>query len=56
LESVAAPYGRGAEIAKRMHDAEHAGDDITKSNGRLATPGPASLAGPAFIFCFRESR
>ena len=53
MESVAAPYGHWAEIANRMHDAEHAGDDTTKPDGRRPTPGPASLAGPAFILCSR---
>src|SRR5215471_8168036 len=53
MESVAVPYGRWAEIAKRMDDAEHAGDDTAKSNDRRATPGPASRAGPAFILCSR---
>ena len=27
---VAAPHERWAELAKRMHDTEHAGDDTTK--------------------------
>ena len=51
MESVATPYGHSAEIADRMHNAEHAGDDTTKPDGRRPTPGPASLAGPAFILC-----
>src|SRR5215475_14533115 len=50
---VAVPCGPWAEIAKRVHDAEHAGEDTTKPNDRRATPGPASLAGPAFILCSR---
>ena len=29
-EFVAAPHERWAELAKRMHDTEHAGDDTTK--------------------------
>jgi uncharacterized protein len=28
-ECVAAPHERWAELAKRMHDTEHAGDDTT---------------------------
>ena len=39
MESVAAPYGHWAEIANRMHDAEHAGDDTTKPDGRAAGGG-----------------
>jgi uncharacterized protein Yka (UPF0111/DUF47 family) len=30
MEFVAAPHERWAELAKRMHDTEHAGDDTTK--------------------------
>jgi hypothetical protein len=26
---VVAPHAHGAELAKRMHDTEHAGDDTT---------------------------
>ena len=29
-EFLAAPHERWAELAKRMHDTEHAGDDTTK--------------------------
>jgi uncharacterized protein Yka (UPF0111/DUF47 family) len=29
-EFVAAPHERWAELAKRVHDTEHAGDDTTK--------------------------
>jgi uncharacterized protein Yka (UPF0111/DUF47 family) len=29
MESVAAPHERWAELAKRMHDTEHADDDTT---------------------------
>jgi hypothetical protein len=29
MEFVAAPHERWAKLAKRMHDAEHAGDDTT---------------------------
>ncbi len=29
-EFVDAPHERWAELAKRMHDTEHAGDDTTK--------------------------
>jgi hypothetical protein len=30
MEFVAAPHERWAELAKRMHDTEYAGDDTTK--------------------------
>lgn len=30
MEFVAVPHERWAELAKRMHDTEHAGDDTTK--------------------------
>ncbi|MCA1694547.1 MAG: hypothetical protein LC749_07355 [Actinobacteria bacterium] len=30
MEFVAAPHERWAELAKRMHDTEHAGEDTTK--------------------------
>jgi hypothetical protein len=30
MEFVAAPHERWAELAKRMHDTEHADDDTTK--------------------------
>jgi uncharacterized protein Yka (UPF0111/DUF47 family) len=29
MEFVAAPHERWAELAQRMHDTEHAGDDTT---------------------------
>lgn len=29
MDFVAAPHERWAELAKRMHDTEHAGDDTT---------------------------
>jgi len=29
MEFVAAPHERWAELAKRLHDTEHAGDDTT---------------------------
>jgi hypothetical protein len=31
-EFVAAPHECWAELAKRMHDTEHAGDDTTKTS------------------------
>jgi uncharacterized protein Yka (UPF0111/DUF47 family) len=30
VEFVAAPHERWAELTKRMHDTEHAGDDTTE--------------------------
>ncbi len=32
MEFVAAPHERWAELAKRMHDTEHAGDDTTENS------------------------
>jgi hypothetical protein len=32
MEFVAAPHERWAELAKRMHDTEHAGDDTTMNS------------------------
>jgi hypothetical protein len=34
MEFVAAPHERWAELAERMHDTEHAGDDTTSDQGR----------------------
>jgi len=31
MEFVASPHERWAELAKRMHDTEHVGDDTAKS-------------------------
>jgi hypothetical protein len=49
MEFVAAPHERWAELAKRMHDTEHAGDDTAKgrsirrcSNGRADFDGSRS--------------
>jgi len=34
MEFVAAPHERWAELARAMHDTEHAGDDTTKTRSR----------------------
>jgi hypothetical protein len=39
MEFVAAPHERWAELAKRMHDTEHAGDDTTMSLSPLRSLG-----------------
>ena len=35
MEFVAAPHERWAELARAMHDTEHAGDDATKTHSRI---------------------
>jgi hypothetical protein len=42
-EFVAAPHERWAELAKRVHDTQHAGDDTTKRS-RSATTGHSPLS------------
>ena len=49
MEFVAAPHECWAELAKRMHDTEHAGDDTTKFSGSRPVACPRNtyeMGGP----------